>query len=156
VLSRSKFLVKTSSTWQRESAADISYRIEDLHTALAAADFVLLAVPLNKSTFDLMDRKAFAAMKVGAGLINISRGPNVNREALEQSLADGRLSGYAADVYWTEPVDPGDALLKDDRVLITPHIGAESSDALDRIGRSIRENIERFVGGRPLDNEVRG
>ena len=138
-----------------DSGADVTVTIADLHAALARADYVVLAVPLTPETFNLMDMRAFAAMKAGASLINISRGPNVNRDALEQALTQNRLGGYAADVYWIEPVDPGDPLLKDGRVIITPHIGAESAEAIHRIGIAVRENVERFLSGQPLNNEVR-
>ena len=137
-----------------ESGADAYYTIAELHSALALADYVVLAVPLTGETLDLMDERAFAVMKAGAGLINISRGPNVRRAALEQALAEGRLSGYAADVYWTEPVDPGDPLLRNERVVITPHIGAESAEAIERIGIAVRQNIDCLIGGQPLTNEV--
>ena len=93
-------------------------------------------------------------MKPTAVLVNVSRGPNVDREALDRALAENRLAGFGADVYWKEPADPGDPLLKDPRVFITPHIGAESDEAITRMSMAVRANIDRFVRGEALENVV--
>jgi D-3-phosphoglycerate dehydrogenase len=130
------------------------FPIERLNEALGISDFVILAIPLNDETFNLIGDAQFRAMKPTAALINISRGPNVNREALDKALAENRLAGFGADVYWTEPADPKDPLLQDPRVFITPHIGAESREAIDRMSMAARENIERLVKGEPLHNVV--
>jgi D-3-phosphoglycerate dehydrogenase len=136
------------------AGADAIVAVADLHKALAVADFVLLALPLTAESFNLIDAPEFAVMKKGACLINISRGPHVNRQSLERSLASGRLAGYAADVYWDEPAPPEDAFLLDDRVIVTPHIGADSREAIDRMARAVRENVDRLVRGEPLRNVV--
>lgn len=136
------------------AAIEAVYCVERLHEALAAADFVVLAIPLNRETFNLIGEAEFRAMKRGAMLVNVSRGPNVDRGALLDALAQDRIAGFGADVYWTEPADPGDPLLKDRRVFITPHVGAESSEAIDRMSAAVRENIDRLASGRPLLNVV--
>ena len=130
------------------------YTIERLHEALAMSDFVVLAVPLNDETFDLIDAPELQVMKPGAMLINMSRGPNVNREALTRALANNRIGGFGADVYWTEPADPQDPLLRDSRVFITPHIGAESIEAITRMSVAAKDNIDRLRDGKPLLNVV--
>lgn len=128
--------------------------IERLHEALAISDFVVLAVPLNDQTFDLIGTPEFEAMRTSAMLINVSRGPNVNREALAGALAKNRIGGFGADVYWTEPADPQDPLLRDPRVFITPHIGAESIEAITRMSMAAKDNIDRLRDGKPLLNVV--
>lgn len=128
--------------------------IDQLGQALSISDFVILAIPLNPETFDLIGEAQFRAMKPGAMLVNVSRGPNVNREALLKALAENRIAGFGADVYWKEPADPADPLLQDPRVFITPHIGAESSEAINRMSMAVRANIDRFVKGEPLQNVV--
>lgn len=130
------------------------FPIERLNEALAISDFVILAIPLNPETFDLIGEAQFRAMKPGAMLVNVSRGPNVNREALLKALAENRIAGFGADVYWKEPADPADPLLQDTRVFITPHIGAESSEAINRMSMAARANIDRLVKGEPLHNVV--
>lgn len=137
-------------------AAGISavYPIAQWHDALKQSDIVVLALPLNDATYNLVNTAQFAAMKPGALLINISRGNNVHRGALEAALASGQLGGYGADVWWSEPADPNDALLKDPRVYITPHIGAESREAIDRMSLMVRANIDRLLQGEKLENIV--
>lgn len=130
------------------------YTVERLNDALAISDFVILAIPLNDETFNFIDEPQFRAMKPTAVLVNISRGPNVNREALDRALAANRIAGFGADVYWKEPADPADPLLQDSRVFLTPHIGAESGEAIDRMSMAVRANIDRFVNGEPLRNVV--
>lgn len=139
-------------------AAGISavFEVARLREAIAESDMIVLALPLNDETYNLIDAAEFAAMKPGAMLVNVSRGNNVRREALEQALASGRLGGYGTDVWWTEPPDPADPLLKDPRVYVTPHIGAESREAIDRMSVAVRENIDRFVQGKALLNVVNG
>ena len=126
----------------------------DLHDALALADFSILVLPLNDETENIIDRDAFAAMKRGAFLINISRGAHVDRSACESALDSGQLAGYAADAMWEEPIDPNDPILTDERVFLTPHIGGKSAEAIERITDAIRTNIRRFELGEPLLNVV--
>ena len=136
------------------AGADEAYSMAELTQALRLADFVILALPFVPETIGFFGVEAFAAMKPGACLINISRGPHVDRAALEKALMDGRLSHYAADVFWREPAEPDDPLLQNERVIITPHIGADTAEANQRMAEAVRANVERFVGGLPLENLV--
>lgn len=137
-------------------AAGISevFNVADFKRAIAQSDVIVLALPLNDATYNLVAESEFAAMKPGALLVNVSRGNNVKRTALEEALASGELGGYGTDVWWTEPADAADPLLKDPRVYVTPHIGAETRDAIDRMSAMVRDNIDRFLGGQPLVNAV--
>jgi D-3-phosphoglycerate dehydrogenase / 2-oxoglutarate reductase len=137
-------------------AAGISavYAVANFRDAIAQSDVIVLALPLNDATYNLVAEAEFAAMKPGAMLINVSRGNNVKRGALEQALASGTLGGYGSDVWWTEPAPPDDPLLKDPRVYVTPHIGAESREAIDRMSMMVRENIDRLLRGEKLANAV--
>lgn len=138
----------------REAGFDAIHVVSDLHRALAGADFVVLALPLNKETLNLIDAGEFSVMKHGAMLINVSRGPHVNRDALERALAQNAIGGFATDAYWEEPVDIRDPLLQDERVLITPHMGGKSVEAIGRSVAAIRRNIERLAAGEELLNVV--
>jgi phosphoglycerate dehydrogenase-like enzyme len=139
-------------------AAGIStvYEVARLNEALAESDFVVLALPLNDATYNLMDEGRFAAMKPGAMLVNVSRGNHVKRAALESALAGGRLGGYGTDVWWTEPADPKDLLLKNPMVYVTPHVGGETREAIDRMSIAARENIDRFLQGKTVLDVVNG
>ena len=99
-----------------------------LDTLLAESDFVSLHCPLTDETRDLMDERRFALMKQDALLVNTSRGEVVNEAALLNALNSGRLGGAALDVLCDEPPKPDNPLLKDERVILTPHVAAFSSD----------------------------
>jgi phosphoglycerate dehydrogenase-like enzyme len=133
---------------------DRIFGVDRLKDALALSDFVVLAIPLTEDTFNFIGAAEFEAMKPGAVLVNVSRGPNVSRDALLKALAENRIAGFGADVYWKEPADPRDPLLEDPRVFITPHIGAESAEAITRMSQAVRANIDRFAKGEPLENVV--
>jgi D-3-phosphoglycerate dehydrogenase len=99
-----------------------------LDTLLAESDFVSLHCPLTDETRDLMNEKRFALMKQDALLVNTSRGEVVNEAALLNALNSGRLGGAALDVLCDEPPKPDNPLLKDERVILSPHVAAFSSD----------------------------
>jgi len=134
----------------RRTGADLVVGVDRLREALAKADCVILTLPLNAATVDLIGDGEFRAMKPDALLVNVSRGPHVNRPALEAALRERRLGGFASDAWWDEPADPDDVLLRDPRVLATPHSGGKSIEAIRRSVRSVRENVERLARGEPL------
>ena len=124
----------------------------DLHLALAEADFVVLLLPLNGDTANIIDADALAAMKQDAFLINLSRGGHVDREALEAALAANRIAGFGTDVFWHEPNDPDAPLFRDERVFATPHSGGKSIEAIRGGAREVHANVMRLVNGEPLHN----
>ena len=94
-----------------------------LEELLAGSDCVSLHLPRSPATVGFMGSKEFTALKPGAFLINVSQPNLVDREALRQSLASGRLGGYGLDTFYEEPGDADDPLLKFPTVIITPHLG---------------------------------
>ena len=99
-----------------------------LDTLLAESDFVSLHCPLTDETCNLMDARRFALMKQDALLVNTSRGEVIDEKALVDALASGRLGGAALDVLCDEPPKPDNPLLKDERVILSPHVAAFSCD----------------------------
>lgn len=93
---------------------------------LERSDFVSIHLPINDSTRGLIDAGAFARMKDGAFLINISRAPIIDREALMDVLASDRLGGIALDVHYEEPSPPDDPLKAFPKALLTPHTAVAS------------------------------
>jgi phosphoglycerate dehydrogenase-like enzyme len=138
----------------RAAGVDAVHDAERLREALAQSDFVALALPLNRETMGLMGDAEFRAMRPGAMLVNLSRGPHVDRAALEAALARNGIAGYATDAYWTEPADPADPLLRDERVIVTPHMGGKSIESIRRTIQAVRENIERVARGESPVNVV--
>lgn len=138
----------------RQTGADLVFGVDRLRDALAMADCIILSLPLNAETFDLVGAEELRAMKPGALLVNVSRGRHVNRPALESALREGRLGGFATDAWWDEPADPRDPLLQDERVIVTPHTGGKSVEAIRRSVQAVRDNVERLARDEPLSGLV--
>jgi phosphoglycerate dehydrogenase-like enzyme len=114
---------------------------------LGQADVVSIHLPLEPGTVGFFGGDAFAAMKTGAILINIARGPIVDRDALLAALTSGRLAGAGLDVLWQEPIDPLDPLLALPNVVATPHIAAQSHETQRVLAALVAENIRRVARG---------
>ncbi len=94
-----------------------------LEELLGASDFVSLHLPRGPATVNFIGARQFAAIKPGAFLINVSQPHLVEREALRQALASGRLGGYGLDTFYEEPGDANDPLIQFPNVVVTPHLG---------------------------------
>lgn len=132
--------------------ADRVYRLGALDTAIAAADFVVLATPLTRETQALIGTRAFAAMRRDAWLLNVARGPVVDEAALIAALTARRIGGAILDVFAEEPLPPGHALWSLDNVVVTPHVSGPSTP--DEIAPIFNENLARYLGGKPLRHIV--
>lgn len=136
------------------AGVDAVYGTDRLNEALAAADFTALVLPLDRDTTGLIGAPEFAVMKRNAMLVNMSRGAHVDREALQAALARDGIAGFATDAYWSEPADPADPLLRDERVIVTPHMGGKSIESIHRCVAAVRENVERIARGEAPLNVV--
>jgi len=107
---------------------------------LAKADAVTFHVPAQADGSPVLDAAGIASMKPGAMLVNTARGGTVDEAAVSDALASGHLRAAALDVFVGEP-KPDPALLKVDGLALTPHIGAATLEAQDRIGEELVERI---------------
>ncbi len=130
------------------------HAIADLPGLLPRADVVILATPLTEDTRHLADAGFLARMKDGALLVNVSRGPVVETKALLTELESGRLRA-ALDVTDPEPLPAGHPLWHAPGLLISPHVGGNTSAFLPRAARLLRAQLRRFVAGEPLENVIR-
>ena len=94
-----------------------------LEELLARSDFTSLHLPRGPATVNFIGARELSAIKPGAFLINVSQPNLVEREALRQSLASGRLGGYGLDTFYEEPGDARDPLIQFPNVIVTPHLG---------------------------------
>lgn len=123
--------------------------MERLPELLAESDFVSLHLPQTPQTVDMIGARELAAMKQGAFVINISRAPMLNRQALLGALRSGHLGGAGLDVWWEEPADPADPLLAMPNVVLTPHIAADTVESEQRLAELTAENVRRTARGEP-------
>jgi D-3-phosphoglycerate dehydrogenase len=109
--------------WSRRRRSPSDNYVE-LSTLMARADVISLHVELTPETRHLIGARELAVLRPGAILINTARGAVVDQQAVVEALRDGRLAAFAADVLEREPPVADEALLDDDRVILTPHIAA--------------------------------
>jgi D-3-phosphoglycerate dehydrogenase len=114
---------------------------------LARSDFISVHAPLQPATRGLMNAKAFAKTKKGAVLINTARGPLVDEPALVAALDSGQLGGAALDVVTTEPLAKDSALLHRDNVVLTPHTGFYSVEALEELQTKCATDVAQVLSG---------
>jgi phosphonate dehydrogenase len=133
---------------------DPRVRITTLDEALRLAHYVLLAVPLTKSSRHLIDTAALSGIRPGQLLINVGRGSVVHEQAVLAALADGRLGGYAADVFEMEdwnlpdrPIDIPVALLQHPRTVFTPHLGSAVREVRLAIEMRAADNLIAVLAG---------
>jgi D-3-phosphoglycerate dehydrogenase len=118
------------------------------------SDTISLHTPLTDETRNLFDKPQFEVMKRSALLINQSRGQVVNEKALLEALKEGKIAGYATDVYDQEPPDPNSELFKLPNVVAAPHLGALTREARLRVSMTIAEAILAVKNGGVPNNLV--
>ena len=119
-----------------------------LDELLAAADVVSIHAPLTTDSLHLIGATELAMMKPGAILINTSRGPLVDLDALRRALAEERLGGAGLDVLEEEPPAADDPLLHRDDVIVTPHAAFYSEESLEELQRKAVEQVIDALAGR--------
>ncbi|WP_434724065.1 hydroxyacid dehydrogenase [Mesorhizobium sp. RIZ17] len=98
------------------------------------SDIIVLCCPLTEETRGLISRERIARMKPNALLINVSRGPVVDDEALIEALREGRIGGAALDVFSTQPLPPNHPYFGFDNVIVTPHMAGITEESMMRMG----------------------
>ncbi len=119
-----------------------------LDRLLNTSDVVSLHVPLTDATRHLIDKRAIARMKRSAYLVNTSRGPVIDEEALAWALQQHLLAGAALDVYENEPAIHPD-LLRLENVLLVPHLGSGTSETRMAMASLAVDNVVEVLNGRP-------
>lgn len=113
----------------------------DLDHLYKESDIISLHVPATPETSGMIDRRALEKMKSTALLINTSRGELVDEEALYEALVNKKIAGAAQDVFSSEPPQPGEKLLDLDCFLLTPHIGAFTNEAVQKMVNVSTQNL---------------
>lgn len=130
-------------------------KFEKLEEMLEQSDFVNISVPLTSSTRNLISGEVFSHFKKTAILINAARGGIVNEDDLYAALKDGRLRAAACDAFEQEPPNGTNKLMSLQNFCATPHIGANTEEALMRMGMEVvTEVLEILDGKEPIHRVV--
>jgi D-3-phosphoglycerate dehydrogenase len=131
-----------------ERGKALGAELVDLNCLLSSADFISVHTTLTQGTRGLIGAEEIALMKPGVRLINTARGGIIEEEALLAAVKEGRVAGAAVDVFATEPA-PDTALSDDDRIIVTPHLGASTTEAQERVAVDVAEQIVAVLQGEP-------
>jgi D-3-phosphoglycerate dehydrogenase / 2-oxoglutarate reductase len=136
-----------------ERAADMGIEKVELNTLLARADFITLHTPLNDKTRNILNKQSLALCKKGVRIINCARGGLIVEEDLKAALDSGQVAGAALDVFLEEPAKTN-ILFGDERVVATPHLGASTTEAQDKVAVQIAEQMCDFLLQGAITNAV--
>jgi D-3-phosphoglycerate dehydrogenase len=131
----------------REKAEELGVGLVGLEELLSRADFISVHVPKTKDTTNLINRDAFAKMKKGVRIVNCARGGIVNETDLVEAIKSGKVAGAACDVFDKEPIEPSNPLIALDEVIMTPHLGAATTEAQENVSTAIAEQMVDFAAG---------
>ncbi len=150
-----------------EAANEYGIMLADIERIWSISDIISLHVPLNESTKYLINSETIKKCKDGVKIINCARGGIVNEIDLLDALDSGKVSSAAFDVYETEPPDFSNRLFSHPKVVCTPHLGASTEEAQEKVALQIAEQIihyfneRKFTGAvnlhgflKPVENEV--
>lgn len=144
--------------WSRTRAAqDVAgvravHGDEALRTVLAEARTVINLLPLTEATRGLLDRRFFASMRPGAGLVNLGRGAHLNEADLLAALNEGRVGHAVLDVFAHEPLADDHAFWRHPQVSVLPHVAAQT-DPRTAV-QVVLDNLQALAEGRPLAHLV--
>lgn len=119
------------------------FELVDLDTLLAESDYVSLHMPLTDETKGMVNKDLLAKMKEGARIVNTGRGKCVVQEDVVEALKNGKLAGFATDVWYSDPPEEN-PFIGVDNVVMLPHLGASTKENMDRIGDIIVELLEKY------------
>jgi D-3-phosphoglycerate dehydrogenase/(S)-sulfolactate dehydrogenase len=128
-----------------EVASRLGFTMLPLQELVAQADFLTVHVPLNSQTRHLIGAAEMTRCKRGMRLVNCARGGIVDEQALARALDEGRIAGAALDVFEAEPPGPGHPLVTRDTVVATPHLGASTVEAQEKVAIRIAEQMVAYL-----------
>ena len=119
-------------------------KVDSMEDACKTMDAVSLHIPLNDKTKNIINYDLLKTMKNNCIIINAARGGIVNEVDLDKALNEGLIFGAGLDVFETEPPEPNNPLLKNDKVFLSPHTAAFTEECMTRMGKETVQNIIDF------------
>ncbi len=118
--------------------------LTSLEELLARSDYITIHIPLTRESHHMLDARSFAAMKDGVRIVDCARGGVVDEDALYAAIVAGKVAGAALDVFETEPVPAGAKLVQLPQVICSPHMGAMTGEATERIGDEVADLLKKY------------
>jgi D-3-phosphoglycerate dehydrogenase len=137
-----------------EQAEAMGIQLLELAEIFPIADFITLHLPFTPETKYLLNKETFAKMKSGVRIVNCARGGVVHEGDLAEAVEQGIVAGAAIDVFEKEPVNPENPLLKLDKVVVTPHLGASTAEAQVGVAVDVAKGIIAALKGEPIATAV--
>jgi len=137
-----------------EKAQEIGVDLLTLDEVIKRADILTVHTPMTPETRHIIGKRAFEICKPGMRLINCARGGLVDEAALLEALNSGKVAGAALDVFEKEPPGADHPLVMHPKVVYTPHLGASTVDAAEKVGAIICRNVGNFLTGKDYVGRV--
>jgi len=137
-----------------EKAKELGIEPADLDRLFKASDYITVHTPLTDQTRHVISDKEFSIMKKGVRVINCARGGIIDEAALVKAIESGHVAGAALDVYEDEPPHKDSKLLKLERMVLTPHLGASTEEAQVNVAVEIANTVSDILLGRCVRNAV--
>ena len=138
----------------KEAADKLGISLVTLDELYAKSDFISIHVPLLNETKNLVNAAAFSKMKKGVKLVNCARGGIVNEKDLHDAIKSGIVSGAALDVFDEEPPKKDNPLLQLEEVILTPHLGASTFEAQEKVAKAVAEQMADYLVNGTIRNAV--
>ncbi|MGH9917029.1 MAG: NAD(P)-dependent oxidoreductase, partial [Pyrinomonadaceae bacterium] len=127
-----------------ESVRDLELEVVSLADVFQRSDFISIHTPLTSETRGIIGAQAFSLMKRGVRIVNCARGGLVDETALYNAIREGIVAGAAIDVFEREPPPPDLPLLTLDEVIVTPHLGASTTEAQEGVAVTVAEQMRDY------------
>ena len=137
-----------------EEARKLGVELLSLEQLYPLADFITVHTPLTEETRHLIDRRSIAKMKQGVRIINCARGGIVHERALYEAIVEGRVAGAALDVFEQEPPASDNPLLGLEQVICTPHLGASTAEAQEKVAVAVARQVADFLTRGVISNAL--
>jgi phosphoglycerate dehydrogenase-like enzyme len=143
-------LIAWSQNLTRERATEVGAEYVSKADLFRRSDFIAILLRLSPRTVGLVGKAEIALMKPDAFLVNASRGPIVDNDALVAALKAGSIAGAALDVYDVEPLPADSPLRRVENLLLTPHIGYATRNSFETFYPDTLEAVLAFIAGKPI------
>ncbi|HIG28422.1 MAG TPA: phosphoglycerate dehydrogenase [Verrucomicrobiales bacterium] len=126
-------------------AKALQLELAELDEIYQRSDFITVHIPMTPETKGMLNKAAFSKMKRNVRLINCARGGIIDENDLVEAVEKGQVAGAALDVYEKEPLDSESPLRKSSQIIMTPHLGASTSEAQENVGIEVADIISDYV-----------